>query len=213
MTKAWRCALSAVAAVDESFDRLIASLRESGQLENTVVVYLSDNGLFYGEHRLTDEKRLPLEPALRIPLAIRVGEQAQEGTPPASVPELVSQVDLAPTLLGLRRRVRLPRGAASARRWTGARCAPCSGGDGEWPDDRAIPLSLDEGWTYRALRTADELYLELDASRWQRFDPPAVELYDLAADPHQLRNLAGRPGEAGRVAALHERLETLYRAP
>jgi arylsulfatase A-like enzyme len=205
LTKAWRCGLAALRAVDEGLGRLISALRESGQLENTVVVYLSDNGLYYGEHRLTDEKRLPLDPALRIPLAVRVGEEVQRTPPPAAVPELVSQVDLAPTLLDF----------AGVEPWPtdGRSLRPLLTGRGEWPTDRAIPLSLDEGWTYRGLRTPDELYLELDASRWRRFERPAVELYELERDPHQLQNVADRPGEAKRVAALHRRLEALFRAP
>jgi arylsulfatase A-like enzyme len=99
----------------------------------------------------------------------------------------------------------------------GRDCAPMDGrslrplleGEGEWPADRAIPLSLDEGWTYRALRTAEALYAEFDASRWQEFAEPVVELYDLEADPDELENIAGAPDSADRVAELHDRLEQL----
>ena len=212
LTQAWRCGLAALREVDEGVDRLISSLRESRQLENTVVVYVSDNGQYYGEHRLTDEKRLPLEPALRIPLAIRVGRKVQEAAAPRAVPELVSQVDLAPTLLEFAGVEPCPP-QSGCEPMDGRSLRPLLSSGGDWPEDRAIPLSLDEGWAYRGLRTRDELYLELDASRWRRFDPPAVELYDLQRDPDQLDNVADRPGEADRVAALHRRLEALFRAP
>ncbi len=209
-TRAWRCALAAMAAVDEQVGALIESLEGSGQLDETVVVYLSDNGHFYGEHRLSDDKRLPLDPALRIPLAISVGDELGGPRPPDSVPDLVSQVDLASTLLDY---------AGVGGCPADAECPPMDGrslrglleGEGPWPADRAIPLELDDGWTYRALRTAAELYVELDASRWADFDEPALELYDLERDPHQLENVAGDPGRGGRVAELHARLEVLGR--
>ena len=212
LTQAWRCALSALGAVDEQFSRLVAALRESGQLENTVVVYLSDNGLYYGEHRLTDEKRLPLEPALRIPLAIRVGSGVRRAPQPPAAFELVSQVDLAPTLLDFAGVEPCPPGS-DCTPMDGRSLRPLLAGGEEWPSDRAIPLALDEGWTYRAVRTPGELYLELDASRWRRFGSPAVELYELKRDPHQLRNVAKLPGKADEVAVLHRRLEALQPAP
>ncbi len=208
-TRAWRCGLAAMAAVDEGVERLLAELRESGELDDTVVVYLSDNGYFYGEHRLVDDKRLPLEPALRIPLAISAAG-VRGGVPP-ELSDLVSQVDLAPTLLDYAGVTPCPDGLD---------CEPMDGRslrgllEGEatrWPEDRAIPLELDDGWSYRALRTTLELYMELAASRKTDFPEPAIELYDLAMDPDQLTNLADDPAERERRAELHARLEVLGR--
>ena len=207
--RAWRCGLAAMAAVDQGLARLLEDLRESGELDNTVVVYLSDNGYFHGEHRLVDDKRLPLEPALRIPLAISVGADVRGEAAPRELSELVSQVDLAPTLLDY---------AGVAPCPEGLECEPMDGRslrglldseESPWPGDRAIPLELDDGWTYRALRTATELYMELAASRKTEFPEPAIELYDLALDPDQLTNLAVDPDEQGRLDELHERLERL----
>ena len=212
LRQAWRCALTALRSVDGHLGLLVSSLRATGQLENTVVVYLSDNGHYYGEHRLTDEKRLPLEPALRIPMAIRVGGEVQSAAQPRAVSELVSQVDLAPTLLDFASVEPCPPNSDCAP-MDGRSLRPLLEGGKAWPRDRAIPLALDEGWTYRAIRTPDELYLELDASRWRRFGSPAVELYDLSRDPHQLRNVATLPGKADEVTVLHRRLEALQPAP
>jgi N-acetylglucosamine-6-sulfatase len=166
-------------------------LARTDRLEDTVVVFLSDNGYFFGEHRLDSDKRLPLEPALGIPMAIRVGRQVAPGMGPSRADELVSQVDLAPTLLDY-------AGIDPCQHWE--RCVPMDGRSlrpllenaepKAWPSQRAIPLTLDDGWRYNAIRTSNELYMEIERSRWTRFDPPAVELYDLIADPDQLNNIA-----------------------
>jgi N-acetylglucosamine-6-sulfatase len=209
-TRAWRCSLAAMRDVDEQLGSLLDHLRDSGRLEDTVVVYLSDNGYFYGEHRLTADKRLPLEPALRVPLAIRVGDAVGGGSePPSQRDELVSQVDLAPTLLDYARAAHCP---------AGRRCAPLDGRslrgllEGEaWPEERAIPLTLADGWYYEAVRTKHELYIELTASRKHDFDGRRRELYDLRSDPDQLDNLAARPSEETRkrVDVLARRLADL----
>jgi N-acetylglucosamine-6-sulfatase len=209
-TRAWRCSLAAMRDVDRQLARLLGNLRDSGQLEDTIVVFLSDNGFFYGEHRLTEDKRLPLEPALRIPLAIRIGDAvADRGPAPASVGELVSQVDLAPTLLDFAGAPHCP---------PGRRCDPLDGRSlrallegGEWPGRRAIPLTLDDGWAYEALRSRRELYMELTASRKQDFDSPQRELYDLETDRDQLTNLAAepKPVDRSRLSRLERRLARL----
>lgn len=236
LTQTWRCARAALAGVDRQLARLTGALRDAGELERTVIVYASDNGLYFGEHRIAADKRLALEPALRVPMAIRVGRDVAEATAPGEAParveNLVSQVDLAPTLLDYagagpcsgaggnhggsgNRGGGRDHGAGSDR--GGGGCPPLDGrslrpllegGEG-WPADRAIPMMLDEGWTYRALRTESEAYLELDATRKAQFEPPEQELYDLAADPHELENLAGTPGEAERVAKLRARMNRL----
>lgn len=211
MTQQWRCALSALSAVDNELARVIDSLRGSGQLDRTIIVYLSDNGYFFGEHRLGSEKRLPLEPSLRIPLGIWVGQDVQNEPPPPSSSALVSQVDLAPTLLDY-------AGVDPCRVWE--RCVPMDGqslrplleGSGGWSGDRVIPLSLDDGWRYNGLRTETELYLELEESRWRSFSPPAIEYYDLRSDPDQLENLAASDGGvADRLDLLGAQLGELSR--
>ncbi|HKJ35625.1 MAG TPA: sulfatase-like hydrolase/transferase, partial [Solirubrobacterales bacterium] len=212
-TQAWRCGLAAMRAVDDELTPLLAGLERSGTLANTVVVYLSDNGYYYGEHRLTEDKRLPLEAALRVPMAIRVGSAVGTGRQPAAIGELVSQVDLAPTLLDY-------AGADSCP--AGERCPPLDGrslrkllrgSSSGWPADRAIPLSLDDGWTYEALRTRSELYMEITAARKRDFESPQQELYDLGPDPDQLVNLAaeGEGRERERLDRLQRRLARLVR--
>jgi arylsulfatase A-like enzyme len=206
-TRAWRCTLAAVAGVDDGIRRLVNALRSQGQLENTVLVFLSDNGGYFGEHRLIDDKRLPLEPGLRIPMAVRVGSEVA-GDSPGEVSELVSQVDLAPTLLDY---------AGVDRCAVDKRCVPMDGrslrplldGTGDWPADRAIPLTLDEAWTYEALRAPSALYMELTATRYGEFEGAVPELYELDDDPNELEAITD-PDDP-RIAELSARLARLQR--
>lgn len=211
LTLHWRCSLAAMRDVDRQLARVLDSLRESGELSRTVVVYLSDNGYYYGEHRLHSDKRLPLEPALRVPLAIGVGDKVGP-RPPPRVSELVSQVDLAPTLLDY--------GGVDPCDGT-KRCRPPDGRSlrglleasaGGWPGDRAIPLQLADGWTYKAMRTPHELYMEITEARGHGFAPPEIEAYDLETDPHQLHNLAAStdPAIEQRLHELAARFEPLH---
>ena len=66
-------------AVDESLGRMLDVLEDEGELENTVVVVTSDHGFFYGEHGLSEERRLAYEESLRIPLVVRYPPLARPG--------------------------------------------------------------------------------------------------------------------------------------
>jgi N-acetylglucosamine-6-sulfatase len=90
-------ALESLRAVDESVLGILNTLGSMGQLRNTYVIFTSDNGFFYGEHRLTGGKFLAYEPATHLPLLIR-----GPGIKPASsTGELAGNIDLAPTILEL----------------------------------------------------------------------------------------------------------------
>jgi hypothetical protein len=66
-----RARLEMLLAVDESLGQLLETLKRLGELDNTVVVVAGDNGYFYGEHGLDEERRLAYEETARIPLLIR----------------------------------------------------------------------------------------------------------------------------------------------
>ena len=63
--------LEMLLAVDESLGRMLTVLEKLGTLDNTVVVFTSDHGYFYGEHGLNEERRLAYEETIRIPLIVR----------------------------------------------------------------------------------------------------------------------------------------------
>lgn len=82
-------------AVDDSVGRIIATLRERGQLDNTLIVYTGDNGFAFGEHGLID-KRTAYEWSMRVPLVMQCPEIIKPGT---VVSQVVANIDFAPTLL------------------------------------------------------------------------------------------------------------------
>jgi N-acetylglucosamine-6-sulfatase len=188
LTLRWRCTLASLRAADKEIERLVDALSESGAWDETILVFLSDNGYFFGEHRLDDDKRLPYEPSLHVPLAIRVPPALVPGERVTSVDQPATLIDLAPTLLDYAGAK--PCGEGGCRRLDGRSLRPLLDGEpGSWPEDRAILSELDDGFTYQALRTKRYLYSEMSADRSGPLRRPAIELYDMARDPDQLDNL------------------------
>ncbi len=90
-------ALESLRAIDEGVQLVVNTLGAMHQLRNTYIIFTSDNGFFYGEHRLTGGKFLAYEPATHLPLLIR-----GPGIKPATATgELAGNIDLAPTILEL----------------------------------------------------------------------------------------------------------------
>jgi N-acetylglucosamine-6-sulfatase len=90
-------ALESLRSIDDGVQQVINTLGAMHRLRNTYIVFTSDNGFFYGEHRLTGGKFLAYEPATHLPLLIR-GPGIKPNT---STGELAGNVDLAPTILEL----------------------------------------------------------------------------------------------------------------
>jgi N-acetylglucosamine-6-sulfatase len=187
-----------LAAVDEGVGMLLAALRRSGQLDNTVFVFTSDNGYLLGEHGQFDNKRFAYEESLRVPFILRYPKLAAPGT---KVDALALNIDVAPTLLAL-------AGAEPLEKVHGRSLVPLL------RDPRA-------GWRESFLA---EYFLEKVAPRapawecvrtasWKYIRYPALEgmdeLYDLAADPHEMRNLIDEPPARDALARMRSELERL----
>ena len=98
----YRAGLASLLAVDDLVERLVRTLEDTGQLGRTVIIFTSDNGFFYGEHRVTEGKYLPYEESIRVPLIIFDGRGLGSGFPAgATVTQPVSNIDLAPTIVAL----------------------------------------------------------------------------------------------------------------
>ena len=219
----YRCALASLLSVDRGVARIVAALRDARELANTVIVFTSDNGFFFGEHRIPEQKTRPYEEALRVPLLIRVPRRVLGAPPVAEVAEPVANIDLAPTVLDL-------AGATPCRKRS--RCRVLDGrsltglirGDGGWPAERGILLEFDAGerarrakvCRYQGVRAGGHTYVRHTAIA----DPVTglcapieeVEHYDLASDPFQLDNLhPAEPGsqQAGIETELEARLAQL----
>lgn len=89
--------LEALRSIDDGVKEIVGTLAETGRLKNTYILFTSDNGFFFGEHRLIGGKFLSYEPATHLPLIIR-GPGIQPGT---ETGELAANIDIAPTVLDL----------------------------------------------------------------------------------------------------------------
>ncbi|GAB2785719.1 sulfatase [Streptomyces daliensis] len=94
ITRSYRGRLEALLAVDEAVDKLVSTLREAGQLDNTYLLFASDNGFFFGQHNVPTGKFLPHEASGHVPMMMR-GPGIEGGTPSR---EMSSNVDLAATI-------------------------------------------------------------------------------------------------------------------
>ncbi len=228
LARAWRCALGSLDEVDRGVGSLVRQLDREGELDDTAIFFTSDNGYFYGEHRIFLQKVYPYEEAIRVPLLARVPGRFLPGggeRRPAAVDEPVSNIDLTATVLELARAA--PCDDSGCRTLDGRSLVGLLGGDrSAWPRRRGILISLgyrDCGTVppadilhnyYDAIRTDRDLYVELDRVNPDTgaCDRPELELYDLAHDPFELRNRAalpeGRPASA-RQTALAARLARL----
>ncbi|MGH9870053.1 MAG: sulfatase-like hydrolase/transferase [Candidatus Polarisedimenticolia bacterium] len=194
-----------ILSVDEGLGRILTDLEESGELDETAIVFTSDNGFFFGEHGLSVERRLPYEECVRMPLLIRYPRVVEAATRSDA---LVSSIDLAPTVLDLAgARIGgtiqgssfLPLIDRSRNRPGGARRERVL--IENYSDDRPFPWVLDAD--YRAIRTEQHKLIH-----WVQH-PELDELYDLKADPREERNLFHEPGRRDLVERLRSELGML----
>src|SRR5204863_681436 len=89
--------LRCLVAVDEGVGKILDALKETNQLDNTLIVFASDNGYLWNEHHLGD-KRAAYEESIRVPLLMRYPKLIKPGT---KIDQMVLNVDLAPTLIKL----------------------------------------------------------------------------------------------------------------
>lgn len=179
----YHCTLSTDRQVDLSIGRLRRELRRDGEVSNTIVFYYSDNGYFFGEHRLPRGKALPYEPALKVPYAVRVPARYRAHAQRRTAAELVTNEDIPATILDYAGNVPACEGALDCRTLDGRSIRPLLGGSGRWPHGRGVLAEISGGVQHwRAVRTPRWVYA--------RYEGGARELYDLRRDPYELKNLA-----------------------
>ncbi len=186
-----RARLRSLQSVDRAVESLVKTLRSVGELNNTVIVFASDNGYSLGEHRFIGKNVLTHE-ALQVPLLIR-GPGIAAGTA-SELP--VSLVDLPATLTQL---------ADASPTWPldGASFLPSLiGQDQPWRDTMLVQTGDDggDGWAYRGVQTSRFLYGMNGADGF---------LYDDLLDPDQLVNRIADPGYAAIRSMLEERRQQL----
>ena len=175
-------------------------LRETGQLDNTIFIFTSDNGYFWGEHGL-NAKRAAYEESIGVPLVIRYPKLIAAGT---LCSELALNIDLAPTLLELAGAPALPK--ADGESWVPfLRKSPASGREDflvEYWYERQFPRIA----TLQAVRTAkNDIYIHYPGH------PEWNEYYQMNSDPYQMNNLISDPAHQARIAALEKRRAELVK--
>jgi arylsulfatase A-like enzyme len=204
LDRRWRCTLATMSAADKGVGQVMEALKSSGQLDNTIVFYMSDNGFYFGEHRIVSGKQYPYEPGLRVPMAVRIPARYRSRPQPSVSSEVVSEVDATPTILDYAGGLPSCKSAGRCRRIDGRSLRPLVAQSGKWPPDRGVlaEIAADQG-AYSAIRTREWVYV--------RYHDGESELYDLHRDPGELRNLAGDATYARVKAGLARRLASLRR--
>lgn len=194
-----------VLSVDDSVGRLVEFLKSTGQWENTLLVFMGDNGLLEGEHGMVD-KRTMHEPSIRIPLIAR-GPGLPHG---AVVEQQVLTTDVAPSLLEA-------CGAPALADIDGRSWTKLAGGtdDPGWRTEWLYEYNYEKQFPYtpniRGIRTDRWKFIRYPHGDGSPDRHPA-ELYDLVADPGELVNLAADPAHAATRADLEQRLADLLTA-
>lgn len=175
-------------AVDDSVGRVVATLREKGLLESTLIMYTSDNGFLFGEHGLID-KRCMYEPSIRVPMIVHCPELIAE---PGVRNEMVLNIDHAPTILDA-------AGIAVPGTMQGRSFFPVIQGKNDaWRD----AFLYEYFWERSFPQTPTVLGVRTDTHKFMKFHGiyDTYELYDLENDPDEMHNLLGNfmhKGEGG----------------
>jgi len=190
--------LATAMSVDESIGRVMEYLEEIGELDNTVIVYTSDQGFFLGEHGWFD-KRFMYEECLRMPFVIRYPKMIKAGSTSRAI---CMNIDFGPTFLDLAgievpsemqgrsfRKVLQNKGRIPAG-WREAAYYHYY----EYPAEHSVKR-------HYGIRTSDckLIHFYNDIDQW--------EMYDMKADPQEMRNVYDDPAYAGKRAQMHLILE------
>ena len=211
MVESARQRAESLVVLDRQVERTVTALRQAGELDQTVIVFTSDNGYFDGEHRIQYDKTLAYEPSLRVPLVIRGA-----GIPAGVLRhDPVMSIDLAPTINAL--------AGATADRLVDGRSMLRIARNGDLGWTRAVltatgPFISLETWVKNSIRLADSPFedrprfvLGLRTPRYAYFtwSTDEVELYDMRTDPQQLVSVDGNPEYADEEAELAAFLESV----
>jgi N-acetylglucosamine-6-sulfatase len=189
-----------MASVDEGVGRILQTLEEGGELQRTCIVFLGDNGFFFGEHGLGAERRFPYEEGIRTAFFVRYPERIQAGT---LVRELVLALDIAPTLMEL-------AGGTPGGHIQGRSLVPLMNGDSaEWRRSFLAEYYNESAWpwivgmSYKAVRTERHKLVH-----WIHKEG-VDELYDLERDTYEITNLIRDPAYESVRTELQQELRRL----
>ncbi len=170
-----------LASVDDSIGRVLQQLKDMGLYEDTLVIYMGDNGFMFGEHGLID-KRVAYEASMRVPMLVQCPSLIKGGT---VLNQMIGNIDVAPTVMEA-------MGLKKPAHMDGESFLPLAVGKTKpWRDDFLYVYYWEKNYpqtpTTFALRTDQYKYITY-YGLWD-----ADELYDIAADPDETRNLLYNP--------------------
>ena len=189
-----------MASVDEGVGMILRQLEKTKTLDRTFILFLGDNGFFFGEHGLGAERRFAYEEGIRTAFFARYPKLIRPGT---LIEPMVLAIDIAPTLIdlgggkpgpqiqGLSFKKLLRKGKAPWRKSFLV----------EYYNESAWPWIV--GMSYKAVRTERAKLIH-----WVHKEG-VDELYDLAADPHEIRNVIKKPAYGKVRTRLYQELRKL----
>jgi len=183
-------------AVDEGLAKIMDLLAARGELDDTLILYMGDNGFMFGEHGLID-KRAAYEESMRVPMLARCPALFGHGV----VEQVVANIDVAPTMLAA-------AGLVAPAHIEGANMLPLARGQQvPWRSE----LLYEYYWERNFPQTPTVHALREDRYKYMHFHGiwDLDELYDLAADPHESNNLLARPGHEDLAERMSKKLFAL----
>lgn len=191
-----------IAALDHSIGELLATLDETGEAKNTIVVFTSDHGDMIGSQG-EQRKQRPWDESIRVPFLLRYPNA--HGSTGTTITTPLNSPDILPTLLGLSD-IEIPESvegrdfSPSIRSGESPPDAPtliaCISPFGEW-------VRKNGGKEYRGVRTARYTFAIDQKGSWL--------LYDNETDPYQMKNLVNRPDYSGLQSRLEQQLFKLLK--
>ncbi|HUR58821.1 MAG TPA: sulfatase [Opitutaceae bacterium] len=204
MTRAY---WSTILSVDDSVGRLYELLRKRGELDNTIIVFMGDNGLLNGEHGMVD-KRTMHEASIRIPLLVRYPGLVAP-TQPKVIDKQVLTVDMAPSLLELCAAPALKN--IHGRSWVRL----VQRDDMDWRKGWLYHYNYEKQFPYtpnvRGVRTESWKYIHYPTGDGHP-DRHMAELYNIEFDPEERHNLSQNPKYASVVRDMQRELERQMKA-
>lgn len=190
----YRAYTETLLAVDDSVGRVLDYLEQAGLEDDTLVIYMGDNGFLLGEHGLID-KRNAFEESMRVPMLAYAPGMITAGS---RIEPMVRNIDIAPTILDL-------AGATTSIAMNGRSVLPLLQGEpATWP----LEMLYEYYWEHAFPHTPTTLALR--DQRYKYIYSHGVwdteELYDLAHDPHERTNLFTDPGHAEQAQAMKARM-------
>ena len=185
----------ALAAVDESLGTIMQFLEEKGIAENTIIMFMGDNGFMFGEHGLID-KRNAYEASMRVPLLAYAPGVFAKGH---VVEDMVANIDIAPTILDM-------LNVAQGDDMQGESFFPQL--QGESVSDWRNEIMYEYFWEWVFPQTPTTYALRTDKFKLIQYHGiwDTDELYDLENDPDEMNNLIGEAQYKAVARSMRERL-------